>query len=230
METISCRIADIVVGERHRALSFDAVERLAKSLKDIGLRHPVSIRISDGVMLDDGLCDGVPILVAGAHRLEAAKSLGWSHIDCVEVADDDVQAELWEIAENLHRCDLTKEQRDQHIRRYAELLETQRNLQSRQNVAIESKRADGKGHRQQGVAGQIAEETGLSKRTVERVLNPPAPKVVDIKSALEPESDHDAIIREANAIVGAWNRARQEARELAMQQMDGPVFDRSRCA
>ena len=29
----------------------------------------------------------------------------------------------WEIAENLHRVDLTKEQRDAHIRRYAELLE-----------------------------------------------------------------------------------------------------------
>lgn len=55
------------------------------------------------------------------------------------------------------------------------------------------------------MAREIADATGLSDDTVRRALNP---KVVDIKSALEPESDHDAIIREANAIVGAWNRAR----------------------
>lgn len=56
-----------------------------------------------------------------------------------------------------------------------------------------------------GVARLVAEETGLSVDTVRRALNP-KPKVVDIKSAIEPESDHDAIIREANAIVSAWNR------------------------
>lgn len=100
---------------------------------------------------------------------------------------------------DLHRCDLTKEQRDDHIRRYAELLEKQREV-SRQNDA---KPVSGpQGGRPQGIARQIADETGLSKRTVERVLNLPAPKpkVVDIKSALKPESDHDAIIREANAL------------------------------
>jgi hypothetical protein len=43
-------------------------------------------------------------------------------------------AEMWEIAENLHRLDLTKEQRDDHIRRYAELLEARREV-SRQNDA-----------------------------------------------------------------------------------------------
>ncbi|MFY7819757.1 MAG: hypothetical protein ACOVP3_02800 [Rhodoluna sp.] len=48
----------------------------------------------------------------------------------------------------------------------------------------------------------MAEATGLSDDTVRRALKP---KVVDIKSVLEPESDHDAIIREANAIVSAWD-------------------------
>jgi hypothetical protein len=37
---------------------------------------------------------------------------------------------------------LTKEQRDQHIRRYAELLAVK--VQSTQNAAIESKREDGR--------------------------------------------------------------------------------------
>ena len=80
---------------------------------------------------------------------------------------------MWEVAENLHRLDLTKEQRDEHLRRYGELKEAQRSvLQSTQNASIESKREDGRGHRQKGVAREIAEETGLSNDTVRRALNP----------------------------------------------------------
>lgn len=76
-----------------------------------------------------------------------------------------------------------------------------------------------------GIPRQIAEETGLSVDTVRRALNP---RPIDIKSVLPAESEAEAIIREANAIVSAWNRARQEARELALEQIDAPVFDRSR--
>lgn len=227
MNTLGIRVDDIQIGERHRSLSDDAVERLAGSLKGIGLRQPISIRIVDEMIVDGELTAGVPVLVAGRHRLEAAKRLGWSHIDCIEVDDDAIKAELWEIAENLHRLDLTKEQRDEHIRRYAELLQEQRNLQSRQSVVIESKRADKRGHRPEGIAAEIARDTGLTKRTIERVLKP---KVVPIKSALEPETEEEAIIREANAIVAAWNRARQAARDLALEQIDAPVFDSTRAA
>lgn len=110
------------------------------------------------------------------------------------------------------RCDLTKEQRDQHIRRYAELLERQREV-SRQ---IDAKPVSSpQGGRPKGVASQIAEETGLSKRTVERVPNPPAPRVVDLKPVQPAESEAEAIIREANAIVSAWNRARQDGMGVA---------------
>ena len=68
------------------------------------------------------------MLVAGRRRLAAAQSLGWSHIDCLEVDDNAVEAEMWEIAENLHRLDLTKEHRDEHIRRYADLLESRKEI------------------------------------------------------------------------------------------------------
>lgn len=223
MKALSLHVDDIVIGERHRALSTDAVQRLAGSMKDIGLKQPISVRIVDEMELHGELTAGVPVLVAGAHRLAAAKSLGWSQIDCIEIEDDPVQAELWEIAENLHRCDLTKEQRDEHIRRYAELLQKRADRivpQNAEQISVQRGRP-------KSITTQVAEATGLSDDTVRRALKP---KVVDIKSALEPESDHDAIIREANAIVSAWNRARQEARELALEQIDAPVFDRSRCA
>ncbi len=175
------------------------------------------------MVIDGQEVEGVPVLVAGRHRLEAAKRLGWSHIDCVEVDDDPVSAEMWEIAENLHRLDLTKDQRDEHIRRYAELLlERDSRIVPQTAEQIPAQRG-----RPKSIATKVAEATGLSDDTIRRALNP---QPTFIKAAMEPESEADAIIREANAIVSAWNRARQEARELALDQIDGPVFDRTAAA
>lgn len=71
----------------------------------------------------------------------------------------------------MHRLELTKEQRDEHIRRYAELLEARRELSDKManNPAPVG--------RPKAVATEIAEKTGLSARTVRRALNPaPEPK------------------------------------------------------
>jgi ParB-like chromosome segregation protein Spo0J len=91
----------------HRARGPDAaaVKRLAESLAKIGLQTPISVRM-DG---DDLL------LVAGLHRLEAARSLGWDRIDAVYIDGDERDARLWEISENLHRADLTVLERDEHV-------------------------------------------------------------------------------------------------------------------
>ena len=111
--------------------------------------------------------------------------------------DNALKAELWELAENLHRCDLTKEQRDEHIRRYAELIEARIVTQ----VAPVLPRGRGQ---PKGLARQIADETGLSTKTVRRALAPkPAAEVFPIAA----RSEHDAILAQANAIVAAWNRA-----------------------
>lgn len=222
METTSISVASIEIGERHRALSKDAVARLAKSMAGIGLRSPITVRVVDDYVLDDGeVCDGVPVLVAGHHRLAAAKSLGWTHIDCIDADDDAITAELWELAENLHRLDLTKEQRDGHIRRYAELIEARE--VSQQNAS--KPRSGPQGGRPVGIPRRIAEETGLSVDTIRRALNPAPPP--EPKSVLD---DHDVVTVQFNALVNAWNRAGAEARDLFRDHIDGPVFDRARAA
>lgn len=222
MKTLSLHVDDIEIGERHRALSDDAVTRLAGSMKDIGLRHPISVRIVEEMEIDGKLTSGVPMLVAGRHRLEAAKQLGWSQIDCIEVDDDSLQAELWELAENLHRLDLTKEQRDEHIRRYAELLDAKSKIIPQQSAAVLPKRGPGQ---PKAIPRQIAEETGLSVDTVRRALNPkPAPEP---KSALP---DYDVVTVQFNALMSAWNRAGPEARERFQDEIDAPVFDKTRAA
>lgn len=223
MQTISLRVDDIEVGGRHRALSNDAVARLATSLKDVGLIQPISVRVVEEMVVDGELTAGVPLLVAGRHRLAAARKLGWSHIDCIEVDDDAIKAELVEIAENLHRCDLTKEQRDEHIRRYAELIAAQRSTEKPDKKTDFKEPGAGRGNK--GIATEIAEASGLSQRTVRRALNPPAPKPV---IAPVPIHEEDATERQVAALMSAWNRASRDARDEFLSRIDGPVFDQTR--
>lgn len=211
------------VGARHRPVDDAAVDRLAQSMKDMGLRQPITIRVVDDYVDEDGaVSDGVAVLVAGRHRLEAARRLGWEHIDAIDADDDELSAELWEIAENLHRLDLTKDQRDQHIRRYAELLEVARQVtqnaapvirhdKPQQNAAV-YKSKGGRGNK--GIPRQIAEETGLSVDTVRRALNPkPSPSPPEPVAARAPISDEGTVEKQVDAVMAAWNRACPEARE-----------------
>jgi hypothetical protein len=89
---------------------------------------------------------------------------------------DDRDAEQWEIAENLHRCDLTKAQPDDWIRRYAELLRAEENP-----TDCRIFESVGAGRSNTGIASKIAAETGLSDRTIQRILAQP-------KAAPESES------------------------------------------
>jgi hypothetical protein len=222
MGTLALHPADIEVGERHRDISEDAVARLAASMSEIGLRQPITVRVVEEMMVDGCLTAGVPVLVAGAHRHAAAIRLGWDKIDCIEVEDDPLTAELWELAENLHRLDLTKDQRDQHIRRYAELLKARQ----AKTILAHNEPVSARGPGQpKGIARQIADETGLSKSTVRRALNPqPAPEPKN------PLPDHDVVTVQFNSLVAAWNRAGREARDMFMDHIDAPVFDNTRAA
>lgn len=204
MQTLPVDPDSIFIGERHRPLNDDAVARLQKSIAEIGLKHPISIRVVDLMEIDGEECEGVPVLVTGRHRLEAAKRLGWKRVDCIEIENDAIKAELWELAENLHRCDLTKDQRDEHIRRYAELLESMPRI-----VVQSGQQSVG---RPKTVARRIADETGLSRNTVKRALNPPKPAPL-------PVHEEDVPQVQFRALMSAWNRAGREARDLFLAEV-----------
>lgn len=161
-------VSTITVSDRKREVDPEAVSVIARSMVEIGLLTPITV-IYPASTADDADTSSAPVLVVGANRLEAAMSRGWKAIQCVVMDSGGAGAEMWEIAENLHRRDLTKKQRDEHIRRYARLLE-ERGEQKGQTVPFESQRQDGKGHRQNGIASEIAEDMGVSKRTVNRAL------------------------------------------------------------
>ena len=92
---------DIVVPpNRLRGLQSDKVAELSESMKQpAGLLHPIVVQWGDG--------DGYK-LIAGAHRLAAAKALGWTSIAVTILNGIDAdQAQLAEIDENLCRAALS---------------------------------------------------------------------------------------------------------------------------
>jgi ParB family chromosome partitioning protein len=99
-------IADITVGDRRRQALGD-INALARSLKRYGQLHPI------GVTADRHL-------IWGKRRLEAAKRLGWTHIEATDFGpqSEAEQREL-ELEENEQRKDLTAEERSRRLVRRA---------------------------------------------------------------------------------------------------------------
>lgn len=216
----SIRVDDIEIGERHRSLSEPDVQRLAASIREIGLRQPITVRVVDEMDLRGELTAGVPFLVAGRHRLAAAKALGWSHIECLEVEDDPIAAELWELAENLHRCDLTKDQRGAHIRRYAELIEQRAVIVPQ--IAEQSRPVG----RPKSTITQVSEATGLSDDTVRRALNPKQPTQPKPAKRAPDVSVRGLSAQARLRLKSAWNRAAKEDRAWFLKWIDAPAVDR----
>ena len=61
--------------------------------------------------------------MAGYHRLEACRELGWTSIPAVIVEFDDLHAEIAEIDENLVRNELTALERSEQFRRRKDVYE-----------------------------------------------------------------------------------------------------------
>lgn len=147
-------IAGVEVSNRKRDVSPAAVENLKESIAKVGLRTPITVRTAeDGARL---------VLVTGAHRLAAVKALGWKMIDAfVEDEDDcdEIDAELWEIAENLHRAELTALERDEQVARWVVLTE-----QKRVSSQPETKK---RGRPESGVSA-ASRDLGLAKADAHR--------------------------------------------------------------
>jgi hypothetical protein len=160
-------VNDIEVEPGRRIPSSEAVERIASSMREIGLQTPLTVRprITDGRYR--------LVLVTGAHRLAAAKALGWSKIDCF-IADntDDENAELWEIDENLIRSELDAAEHARLTKRRAEIIEARAREQaslSPVGTGTNAKgRKDTKGIRDAASVRDQAEKTGESKTKVAR--------------------------------------------------------------
>jgi ParB-like nuclease domain len=106
-QVVRIAIGSIAIAERVRAIRPQTVDALARTMREQGLLQPIVVRPRE---------EGGYWLVAGVHRAEAAKKLGWTEIDCTVFADMAADAAgLAELDENLVRADLSAAERALHI-------------------------------------------------------------------------------------------------------------------
>jgi len=153
-------IAEIIVDEeKHRQPDSEAVNELADSMKRIGLMNPINIT-------------GAKHLLAGRHRLEAAKKLSWAQIPAHIMELDELDAELAQIDENLIRYGYTVLERGEKLKRRKEIYEIQ-HPETKAGVAgahasnkAQNKASDASDT--MSFASDTARKTGKNKRTIER--------------------------------------------------------------
>jgi ParB-like chromosome segregation protein Spo0J len=79
-----------------RPINPDAVQRITEGRRRHGQFSPLTVRV----------INGVPHLMTGFHRLEAAKKLKLKKVPCFVIRGGKTIARLWQISENLHRAEL----------------------------------------------------------------------------------------------------------------------------
>lgn len=166
------KISKIKVKSGRRATVPAHIEELSKSIAEIGLLNPLTVEQDY-------------TLIAGLHRLEAVKLLGWKDVECTVTTLEGLQAELAELDENIIRCDFSSMESNDLLLRRKEIYESlhpetqhgKRNGQTSKNE--ESSFLEAKPFTQ-----DTAEKLGVSRRTVEkkikiaRDLVPEAKKIV----------------------------------------------------
>ena len=171
------KISEIKINPGRRDTQQRNVEELARSIAAVGLMNPITVTQDN-------------TLIVGLHRLEAVKLLGWTGIECVVSEADGLQAELAEIDENFVRAGLSHRELGDLLLRRKELYEAihpetrqgQRNGQTAKNAnfsLLETK----------SFAQDTADKLGVSKRTVEQLVQTAANLTPEAKKTIRDAGD-----------------------------------------
>lgn len=160
-EITSLSMHEIQVGDRlRRSLNRDVLDRLKDSITKIGLKTPVSVKyVSD----EEGF-----LLITGHHRLQACIELGWKDIPVREEGGSDLDARLWEIAENLHRAELTALEHGEHVAEWIRLVSEKEGF-SRQVDEKIAKDGTTRGRPEGGVSA-ASRELGITEPQARRAI------------------------------------------------------------
>ena len=104
-------ISDIKIGAGRREARSEEVRKLADSIAEVGLLNPVTV-------------DQSHTLIAGRHRLEAVRLLGWTEIECTVCGLEGIAAEIAEIDENFVRTNASAIEIGEMLKRRKQLYET----------------------------------------------------------------------------------------------------------
>jgi ParB-like chromosome segregation protein Spo0J len=187
-------IDEIDLSQTIRPYNATVVAELAQSIRAIGLQTPLTCIVREDQH----------VLVSGRNRLEALRVIGAPEAPVRIVDFTDIEAQLWQLSENLHRAELTKLQYDQQVVRYAELLkakQAQETLAPIQPPPKEipaegvSRQVDAKpphqnaGGRPEGGYRQAARELNIPEAAVRRAYHTaslsPEAKAVAVETGLD---------------------------------------------
>ena len=171
------KISEIKINPGRRDTQQRNVEELARSIAAVGLMNPITVTQDN-------------TLIAGLHRLEAVKLLGWTEIECTVSDADGLQAELAEIDENFVRAGLSHRELGDLLLRRKELYEAihpetrqgQRNGQTAKNDKLTVLAA-------KPFSEDTADKLGISKRTVERLVQTAANLTPEAKKTIRDAGD-----------------------------------------
>jgi len=110
-------LAKICISARLREMNDDLARVISGSIAEYGLMNPITVRATPRARA------GSYTLIAGLHRLRATELLALDTIDCFVLKADQRNAQLLEIAENLHRNELSVIDRAVAVLKYRELWE-----------------------------------------------------------------------------------------------------------
>lgn len=146
------------------------VDMLKASMEQVGLIQP--IRVRPATIIVRGLGEQGFQIVAGHHRVAAARALGWTEIDAIVDTAEHLQAELMEIDENLCRAELTASQRAQAIKRRKQIWEALHPVDTggkSLSTCLSDGRKAGPQH-EQGFAAATATAAGMTKQAINQHL------------------------------------------------------------
>lgn len=204
----------IHVSERQRKINDERVAALVASIREIGLKTPISVRLVEKMDIPgEGEVHGVPVLIAGAHRLQAMKALGSDSIEVIVLDASEADAQLWEIDENLARAELTTEEKREHLRRRKKLWEERLASSGTQRPTTP------KGGRPKEFAADTADATGLSKRQINRLLAEPKPKPTALPSLAQED------VNAAKIQADVKGRAASEVAQILAEHIPADLWD-----
>lgn len=168
MEQVSVSMISAVL--RVRSVTDAQVKALAASIAEVGLLNPLTVYRTT-IIRDGNEVDGFG-LIAGAHRLEAVKQLGWTEVPAQIVEMDELHRTIAECDENLCGTQLTPAERAIFTSRRKWAYE-QLHPETVRSATL--KRGSDAPSRQVGETGkpsrftkETAERTGKSERAVQR--------------------------------------------------------------
>ena len=228
------RIAKIDVRGKRRSLNPGQVDKIAKSMSSIGLQTPITVRAVKKRIW--GKIVTKYKLVAGLHRLEAAKKLGFEKISCVILESDKRLARLWQISENLHRTDLTALEYDEHVAEWVRLVEEkiekeEADEDQEEGIIGQKVQKNSRGRPKGGIAAAARQlplkgkSEDAKRKNVSRSIKVAgiAPNVKDVVKEAGLDQERGALLKIAAEKTPDAQLAK--ARELAARRVDGTTPD-----